>query len=49
MIVIDTFEGVIAKVQMFKVRVLTATLLLTAVVVMIGRVGQRRAVEMNGG
>jgi len=39
MIVIDTFEGVIAKVQMFKVRVLTATLLLTAVAVMIGACG----------
>ena len=33
MIVIDTFEGVIAKVQMFKVRVLTATLLAAAAVV----------------
>lgn len=38
MIVIDTFEGVIAKVQMFKVRVLTATLLAT-VAVMIGACG----------
>jgi len=38
MIVIDTFEGVTAKVQMFTVRLVTATLL-TAVAVMIGACG----------